>query len=174
MKCTCAIVPSSWPAFYALRRTHLHRSVTFAALYLLQRLKARFLAAFIAYTLHRTHASVTFAALYLLQHLKARFSAAFTAYTLRRTRLHPSVTFAALYLLQHLKARNYFGIHANLQDHLRRHLFVGCCRSRHPSPGPLTLHSSPSNVPSTSSTSKGTLPSHPHSPPRLLTHLSAQ
>ncbi|SRR6266702_3404339 len=174
MKCTCAIVLSSWPAFYALHGTRLHRSVTFAALYLLQRLKAHFLAAFIAYTLHHTHPSVTFVALYLLQCLKAHFSAAFTTYTLCRTRLHPSVTFAALYLLQHLKVCNYFGIHASLQDHLRRHLFVGCCQSRHPSPGPLTLHSSPCNVPSTSSTSKGMLPSHPCSPPCLLTHLSAQ
>src|SRR6266702_1279877 len=143
MKCTCVIVPSSWPTFYALRRTRLHCSVTFAALYLLQCLKARFLAAF-------------------------------TTYTLRCTCLHPSVTFVALYLLQHLKARNYFGIHATLQDHLRQHIFMGCRQSRHPSPGPLTLHSSPSNVPSTSSTSKGMLPSHPHSPPRLLTRLSAQ
>ena len=76
---------------YALHRMRLHASVTFAALYLLQRLKVRFpgtdektilgtaltpwLDHFIAYALHhmQLHASVMFAALYPLQSLKARF-----------------------------------------------------------------------------------------------------
>jgi hypothetical protein len=60
---------------YALHRTCLHPSVTFAAP---STTPTPRLDHFIAYTLHRTclHPSVTFAPPYLLQHLKARFPAA--------------------------------------------------------------------------------------------------
>ncbi|KAH7904923.1 hypothetical protein BJ138DRAFT_1018448 [Hygrophoropsis aurantiaca] len=75
---------------YALHRTKLHSSVTFATLVLLQRLGVEHphapppssgsnikLPDFIAYALHKTklHSSVTFTTLVLLQCLKVKLSA---------------------------------------------------------------------------------------------------
>ena len=91
---------------YALHRTRLHPSVTFAALYLLVRPPSLGLSlslCLIAYTLHRTlHPSVTFAALYLLVRLPSLGLLSLSVSSLRLSTAlvsTPSVTFAALYLL---------------------------------------------------------------------------